>query len=171
MTNTINYTLYFFNSMILLFGVILFSYYSNTNIHNKTLVDLNCGDTYFLSFMTLVNSIVCLASIQYIKMIGSITTIAIFSYNSYNIKNISSECIIISNNVWYYYLFSIIVNGFNILIYLLSLLVYIRNKKKNKVYIVNYNTNENIEQNRIYDVNNNLLENDNNVLENDNIYE
>jgi hypothetical protein len=157
--------------MILLFGVILVSYYSNTNNHNKTLVELNCGDTYFLSFMTLVNSIVCLASIQYIKMLGSITTIAIFSYNSYNIKNISSECIIISNNVWYYYLFSIIVNGFNILIYLLSLLVYIRNKKKNKVYIVNYNTNENIEQNRIYDVNNNLLENDNNVLENDNIYE
>jgi hypothetical protein len=165
MSNIINYSLYFFNSMVLLFGIILFSYYSNTINHNKTLVELNCENTYFLSFMTLVNAMICLASIQYIKYIGGITTIIIFSYNSYNIENISSECIINSNNVWYYYLYCIIINGFNIFIYLLSFIEYFRSKKNNKVYIVEYGDDKNdsmhIEQNRVYDVNNNLLENDN----------
>lgn len=160
MSNIFNYTLYFFNSIVLLFGIILFSYYSDTNIHNKTLIELNCGEIYFLSFMTLISAIINLLTIKYIKYIGFITTLSIFSYNIYNIKNITSKCIINSNTVWYYYLFSIIINGFNIFIYLLSLLEYIRNKKNNKVYIVD-NTNENIEQNVVYDINNNLLESDN----------
>ena len=161
MSTIVNYTLYFFNSIVLFFGIILFSYYSNTNIHNKTLIELNCGEIYFLSFMTLISAIINLLTIKYIKCIGFITTLSIFSYNIYNIENITSKCIINSNTVWYYYLFSIIINGFSINIYLLSLLEYIRNKKNNKVYIVDYNTNENIEQNVVYDVNNNLLESDN----------
>ena len=160
MSTIVNYTLYFCNSIVLLFGIILFSYYSNTNIHNKTLIELNCGEIYFLSFMTLISAIINLLTIKYIKYIGFITTLSIFSYNSYNIENITSECIINSNTVWYYYLFSIIINGFSMNIYFLSLIEYIINKKNNKVYIVDY-TNENIEQNMVYDVNNNLLESDN----------
>jgi len=164
MPNTLNYTLYFFNSIVLLFGITIFSYYSNTHNHNKTIVQLNCGDIYFLSFMTLINAFVNLLTIKNINYFGAITTIALFSYNSYNIENITSECIIQTNTVWYYYLFSIIINGFNIFIYLLSLLEYIFIKKKNKVYIVDYGDNTDsmqIEKNKIYDVNNNLLENDN----------
>jgi len=173
MSKIINYSLYFFNIMILLFGITIFSYYSDTRNHNKTIVELNCGDTYFLSFMTLINSFVNLLTVKNVKYIGTITTITLFSYNSYNIENISQNCIINSNNVWYYYLFSLIINGFNIFIYMLSLLEYIGNKKNKKVYIVDYengNTNESdsshIEKNRVYDVNNNLLE-----LDNENIYE
>ena len=174
MSKIINYSLYFFNSIILLFGITIFSYYADTNHHNKTLVELNCGDIYFLSFMALINSFINLLTIKKVKSFGAIITIILFSYTSYNIENISQKCIINSNNVWYYYLFSLIVNGFNIFIYILSFLVYIRNKKiKNKVYIVDFtntNTNESdslyIEKNRVYDVNNNLLE-----LDNENIYE
>jgi len=114
--------------------------------------------------MTLINAFVNLLTIKSINYFGAITTISLFSYNSYNIENITSECIIQTNTVWYYYLFSIIINGFNIFIYLLSLLEYIFIKKKNKVYIVDYGDNNDsmqIEKNKIYDVNNNLLENDN----------
>jgi hypothetical protein len=156
--NIINYSLYFLNSLVLVVGLILFSYYSDTSIHNKTLVELNCGQTYFLSFMTIINSIVCLMTIKYLKYIGFLTTIGIFSYNSYNIEYISSKCILNGNIVWFYYLYCIIINGINIFIYLVAFLEYIRMKKINKINIINEN-NEYIEQNLVYDVNNNSLDN------------
>ena len=171
MSYGINYTLYFFNSIVLLLGIILFSYYSNTNNHNKTIIELNCGNTYFLSFLTLINAFVNLLTIKNIKYLGVITTTCLFSYNSYNIENIVRECIINNSIIWFYYLFCIIVNGINIFVYLLTFIEYIRSTQNNKVYIVDYNTgdngetNEHIEQNRIYDVNNNLIIDTNNIYE------
>jgi hypothetical protein len=100
-------------------------------------------------------------TIKNLKYIGFLTTIGIFSYNSYNIEYISSKCILNGNIVWFYYLYCIIINGINIFIYLLAFLEYIRMKKINKINIINENT-EYIEQNLVYD-------NDNNPL--DNIYE
>ena len=158
MTHIINYSLYFLNSLVLVVGLTLFSYYSDTSIHNKTLVELNCGHSYFLSFMTLINSIVSLVTIEYVEYIGFLTTLCIFSYNSYNIEYISSECILNGNIVWFYYLYCIIINGINIFIYLVAFLEYIRMKKINKINIINEN-NEYIEQNLVYDVNNNSLDN------------
>ena len=138
MTNTINYTLYFFNSMILLFGVILFSYYSNSEIHNKTLVELNCGQTYFLSFISFTNSIVCLFLINKITSIGFLTTSVIYSYKIYNINNInniSKHCFLNCNMVWFYYVYCIICNSINIFFYILAFIEYLKQKKRNSIHI------------------------------------
>ena len=153
MSNIINCSLYFLNSLVLISGLILFSYYSDTEIHNKTLVELNCGQTYFLSFMTVINSILSLLTIEYFKYIGFISTISIFSYNSYNIEYIASKCILNGNVVWLYYLYGIIINGINIFINLFAFLDYVRIKKNNKINVIN-DDDEHIEHNLIYDVNN-----------------
>jgi hypothetical protein len=151
MLNIKNFSLYFLNSLVLISGLILFSYYSDTEIHNKTLVELNCDQTYFLSFMALINSILSLLTIEYFKYIGFVSTLSIFSYNSYNMEYISSKCILNGNIVWLYYLYCIIINGINIFIYLFTFLDYIRIKKFNKINVIN---DDNIEHNLMYDVNN-----------------
>ena len=152
MSNIINCSLYFLNSLVLISGLILFSYYSDTEIHNKTLVELNCGQTYFLSFITLINSIISLLSIEHFKYIGFVSTVSIFSYNSYNIEYIASKCILNGNVVWLCYLYGIIINGINIFIYLFAFLDYVRIKKNNKINI--NDDDEHLEHNLIYDVNN-----------------
>jgi hypothetical protein len=159
MSNIINWSLYFLNSLVLISGLILFSYYSDTEIHNKTLVELNCGQTYFLSFMTVINSIFSLLTIKYCKYIGFVTTVSIFSYNSYNIEYIASKCILNGNIVWLYYLYGIIINGINIFIYLFAFLDYVRIKKNNKINVIN---DDHIEHNLIYDVNNETVNGNNN---------
>jgi hypothetical protein len=133
--NFIIYPLYFFNSIIFILGVLLFSYYSNSEIHNKTLVELNCGQTYFLSFISLTNSIICLFLLNKITSIGFLTTSLLYSYKIYNIHNISKQCVLNGNMVWFYYLYCIICNTINIFFYILAFIEYLRLKKRNSIHI------------------------------------
>ena len=156
----IEYNLYFFNIIIFVFGTVLFSYYSNSDIHNKTLIELNCGSTYFLSFISLINSIICLICFKYLYYLGVFSTTAIFIYNSYNIPNIFYKCILNDNMVWFYYLYCIILNGIIIFIYLISFIEYIHSKKNNKINnkINNFELNENNDSPNFNDINDiNLL--------------
>lgn len=115
--------LYLLNCLIFLSGTIFFSYYSLNDFGNKTIIELNCGDMFYLIFIGLINSIICLLTIKNLKLIGFLTTCGMFGYNTYNICKISDDCSLYNNFIWYYYIFTLIVNGHNILLYI-TLLIY-----------------------------------------------
>lgn len=148
-SNVISYPLYFLNTLILITGIILISYYSNNKTHDKTFDEINCADGYFLSFMFLTNSTICLLLINSYISIGFITTTAIYSYTIYNINNLSRNCNLNNNMIWFYYLFCIIANGLNILLYIVAFIEYWRFKKKNKISII-IPTNDSENQHIIY---------------------
>ena len=158
MSNTLlNNCLYIFNGTICIPGIILFSYYLYTNLDNKSLDILNCRQMLFLSFVTMINSMICLACTKKYKYIGFNTTFALFIYKCYNIIYISNVCNIINNSIWYYYIYCLILNGINIVTYIIALIQY---TQRNQLKITNINEDtvyENIYENSIYDVNNNLL--------------
>ena len=66
--------LYLLNCLIFLSGTIFFSYYSLNDFGNKTIIELNCGDMFYLIFIGLINSIICLLTIKNLKLIGFLTT-------------------------------------------------------------------------------------------------
>ena len=115
--------LYLINVLIFIIGTVFFSYYSLNDFGNKTIIELNCGDMYYLTFMGMINSIICLLTINNLKLIGFLTTCGLFGYNTYNISTISLNCNLANNMVWYYYIFTLILNGYNILLYI-TLLIY-----------------------------------------------
>ena len=154
-----NCSLYFFNLLIFLFNTILFSHYLiklHTNI--TTINNLNCENIGFISFMILINSIISFLTINKLKIISLCTTISIFSYSIYNINNNAiNECEISNNIVWLCYLYSIISNLCIIIIFIMYYIIYFT-KKKIKV-VVNDIDIEYIEQNLVYDVNNEPINN------------
>jgi len=159
MSNTLlNNCLYIFNGTICIPGIIMFSYYLCTNLDNKSLDIINCRQMLFLSFITMINSIICLACTKKYKYIGFNTTLALFVYKSYNIIYISNMCNINNNSIWYYYIFCLILNGINIVTYIIALIQYTVTRKQLKIININDDTiNENIYENTMYDVHNNLI--------------
>ena len=114
--------LYTLNCILFIFGIAFFSY--STNKHsNSTIIDLNCSDMYFLCFMGMVNSVICLLTIKKLKLLAFLSTTGIFSYNVYNIGNISLNCSLEDNYIWYYYIITAIINGYTILLYITVLIV------------------------------------------------
>jgi len=122
--NIIDNCLYIFNFLICIPGIILFLYYF---IHN--IMPNNCQQLFVLSLITLINSLLCLAFVKELKIIGWLTTISIFIYKSYNIVDISNNCIINNKTILYYYVFTLIVNGINIILYLIAFINYMTKKK------------------------------------------
>jgi len=114
--------LYTLNCILFIFGIILFSY-STTKHSNSTIIDLNCSDMYFLCFMGMVNSVICLLTIKKLKLLAFLSTSGIFSYNVYNIGNISLNCSLEDNYIWYYYIITTIINGYTLLLYITLLIV------------------------------------------------
>ena len=99
--------LYIFNTILLIFGTIILTY----SLDNLTNVVLTCESIYLLSITIIINSIICLASIKGLKLLGLITTIILFSYN--NVETIDCD---IDNYIYIIYLLSIINNGITIFI-------------------------------------------------------
>ena len=114
--------LYTLNCILFIFGIALFSYSTNKP-NNSTIIDLNCSDMYFLCFMGMVNSVICLLTIKKLKLIAFLSTSGIFAYNVYNIGNISLNCSLEDNYIWYYYIITTIINGYAILLYITLLIV------------------------------------------------
>ena len=150
----LNNCLYIFNGTICIPGIILFSYYLYTNLDNKSLDILNCRQMLFLSFVTMINSMLCLACTKKYKYIGFNTTFALFIYKCYNIIYISNMCNINNNSIWYYYIYCLILNGINIVTYIIALIQYTHQRNQLKITNINEDT---VYENSIYDVNNNLL--------------
>ena len=120
----LNKLLYLINFLIFIIGIIFFSYYSLNDFGNKTIIKLHCDDMYYLTFMGMINSIICLLTIKNLKLIGFLTTCGLFGYNTYNIAAISEDCSLGNNMVWYYYIFTLILNGYNMLLYITLLIYY-----------------------------------------------
>ena len=152
------YSLYFFNGIIFIFSTILFSYYLTNLKKNSSIIDtLNCENIGFISFMILLNTIVNFLTIKNLKCIAMSSTIAIFSYSIWNLESIFDICEINNNIVWLCYLYNIISNSIIIFIYIIYYIWYISVylSKKNKCFT--NNSNEQIEHNLVYDVNNEEL--------------
>ena len=152
------YSLYFFNAIVFMFSTLLFSYYFINLKHNSSIVKtLNCEHIGFISFMTLLNTIVNFLTIKKLKSIAMFSTIAIFSYSILNLEKMFEKCEISNNIVWLCYLYNIISNCIIILIYIVYYIWYINNylSKKNKCFV--NNRIQQIEYNTSYDVNNEEL--------------
>lgn len=152
----LEYSLYFFNIIIFMFSTVLFSYYFINLKHNSSIVKtLNCDYIGFTSFIVLLNTIVNFLTIKNLKCIAMFSTIAIFSYTIWNLENIFDICEINNNIVWLCYLYNIISNSIIIVIYIVYYIWYLNKNylsKKNKCFTTN--SNQLIEHNLVYDVNN-----------------
>jgi hypothetical protein len=111
MINIYDTLLYLLNSILVIFGI-LFMVYS---IKYFSVEDYYCDNLYFLAIMIMINSLMCLVSIQNYKLIGFIMTALLFSYNIYNI--IAIPCAL-KNYIFNSYISVIVVNGITILVYI-----------------------------------------------------
>ena len=159
--------LFLLNCLIFISGTIFFSYYSLNDFGNKTIIELNCGDMFYLIFIGFVNSIICLLTIKNLKLIGFLTTCGMFGYNTYNICKISDDCSLYNNFIWYYYIFTLIVNGYNILLYI-TLLIYhcCHDINVNKQKIRRHTINNRLSIENIQNIQNNI-DNDENTQYNE----
>ena len=124
MIHVYNTILYIFNTILLIFGTIILTY----SLDNLTNVVLNCESIYLLSITIIINSIICLASIKDLKLLGLITTIILFSYN--NVETIDCD---IDNYIYIINLLSII-NNRNNYIYIMYYSLYLLKQKMVKKF-------------------------------------
>ena len=130
-----NTILYSCNIILFIFGIIIISYYIN-NITNNI---LNCENLYYLSIAMIINSIICIVSVEDLKLLGMITTIILFIYNIYNIITINCN---LEKSIYINYILSIINNGITIIVYIMNFIHYKLKVKKIKIFNnFNYETN------------------------------
>jgi hypothetical protein len=108
-----NTILYICNSILFIFGIVIISY-SIDNITNNI---LNCENLYYLSVAMIINSIICIVSVEDLKLLGMITTIILFTYNIYNIITINCN---LEKSIYINYILSIINNGITIIVYIMN---------------------------------------------------
>jgi hypothetical protein len=130
-----NTILYSCNIILFIFGIIIISY----SINNITNNILNCENLYYLSIAMIINSIICIVSVEDLKLLGMITTIILFIYNIYNIITINCN---LEKSIYINYILSIINNGITIIVYIMNFIHYKLKVKKIKIFNnVDYGTN------------------------------
>ena len=130
-----NTILYICNSILFIFGIVIISY-SIDNITNNI---LNCENLYYLSVAMIINSIICIVSVEDLKLLGMITTIILFTYNIYNIITINCN---LEKSIYINYILSIINNGITIIVYIMNFIHYKLKVKQIKIFNnVDYGTN------------------------------
>lgn len=149
----INYTIFFFNFVSIVFG----SYTFIEQIHNNTLI-YNCNSINLFNYIGILNAFLilltssCLIEIQF----GSfISNIVLSVYNYLNLININKTCMDYYTNtytkIWLYYLYNIFIQSINNLFYLILFCISIRYicsksqyKKLNNTTQTDVQTNNNI---------------------------
>ena len=142
----LEYSILFFNSLNIIIGTILFTYYiQHTDKTNNNTIIENCDNIFLLDFMGIINSFIVfsiVSSILEIKVISFISNIVLSCYNYYHLHKLSQYCISYYsskvdniNYVSIYFLYNLFVQSITNLMFLISICVVIRlyfHKNKNK---------------------------------------
>ena len=129
----LEYTLLFFNSTVILAGMVLFSY-NITNVDkmdNSTIIE-NCDNVNLLNFLAMFNSgfvFISLCCMPEIQLFGFTTNIVLGICNYFNIIKISNECISYYNKfdfISIYYLYTILIQTTTLIFFIIILCIYMK---------------------------------------------
>lgn len=130
----LNYSIFFFNSISMVNGSILYTLnIKNIDYSNNSTIILNCDNGNMYNFLSFINSFIVLLTITSlieIKLFSFIINACISVLNYLNLYNISQYCIdYYTNNhiyIWNYYLYNIFIQTVTNLFYLILICVFIR---------------------------------------------
>lgn len=130
----LNYSIFFFNSISMVNGSILYTLnIKNIDYSNNSTIILNCDNGNMYSFLSFINSFIVLLTITSlieIKLFSFIINACISVLNYLNLYHISQYCIdYYTNNhiyIWNYYLYNIFIQTVTNLFYLILICVFIR---------------------------------------------
>ena len=130
----LNYSIFFFNFMIVLSGSVLYSLnIKNIDYNNNSTIIINCDNVSIYNFVSLINAflvLLTLTSLFEIQLVSFITNISISVLNYINLYHISQYCIdYYTNNhiyFWVYYLYNIFIQTITNMFYLLLICIAIR---------------------------------------------
>ena len=140
----IEYSILFFNSLNIIVGTILFSYYIQhiDKTNNNTIIE-NCDNIFLLDFLGIINSFLVfsiVSSIFEIKALSFGSNIVLSCYNYYHLHKLSHYCISYYssnvNNINYVsidFLFNLFVQSITNIMFLICICVFIRVYCHNKI--------------------------------------
>jgi len=139
----IEYSILFFNSINIIGGTILFSYYiKNINPTNNNTIIENCDNIFLLDFLGIINSFLVfsiISDICEIRLLSFASNIALSGYNYYHIHKITQTCITYYSNttdninyISIYYLYNIFVQSITNLMFIIICCLCVRVSNENK---------------------------------------
>ena len=141
----LEYSILFFNSLNIIAGTILFTYYiQHTDKTNNNTIIESCDNIFLLDFLGIINSFLVfsiVSNIIEIKALSFVSNIVLCCYNYYHLHKISQYCISYYssnvNNINYvsiYFLYNLFVQSITNIMFLICICVFIRvccHKNKN----------------------------------------
>lgn len=135
--NFAEYSIIFFNSINIICGTSLFSYYiKNVNKNDNYTIIENCDNIYLIDFLGIINSFIVFLIITKIfefKLLSFSSNIILSSYNYYHLHKITQYCVSYYNKtngkinyISIFFLYNIFVQSITNLLFIVLICLFIR---------------------------------------------